>query len=68
MLHVIFSLNEYAIFYRFRDSRLFVESRRFLPTPPAFGAPVGSDLFSNFAEIFGVKKLDFLGYRVVLFV
>jgi len=24
-----------------RYSRFFVESRRFLPTPPAFGAPVG---------------------------
>ena len=26
-----------------RYSRLYVESRRFLPTPPAFGALVGGD-------------------------
>jgi len=26
-----------------RYSRLFVESRRFLPTPPVFGAPAGGD-------------------------
>jgi len=52
-----------------RYSRLFVEIRRFWPTPPAFGAHVGGDwLRWNFAEIFGVRKLESLGYREVLFV
>ena len=39
----------------------------FWPTPPAFGARRGW-LRSNFAEIFGFRKLESLGYRVVLFV
>ena len=34
--------------------------------PPAFGAPLGS-LYSNLAETFGVRKLEFLGSRVALF-
>ena len=46
-----FNRNHASILYRFRDisgylsrhSRLFVESRRFLPTAPAFGAPIGGD-------------------------
>jgi len=33
-----------------------------LTHPPAFGTR------SNFAEIFGIRKLESLGYRVVLFV
>jgi len=40
----------------------------FDPPPLAFGASVGGDPGSNFAEIFGIRKLESLGYRVVLFV
>ena len=47
-----------------RYSQLFVKSRRFWSTPPAFGAFVGGWPRSNFAGIFGVRKLESLGYRV----
>jgi len=43
-----------------------VEKRRFKPTPSLFGAPVGGDLVLNFADIFGVRKLESLGYRMAL--
>jgi len=35
-----------------------VESRKFQPTPPAFGASVGGDAVPSFAEIFCVRKLE----------
>jgi len=39
-----FNRNHASILYRFwRYSRLFVESHRYRPTPPAFGAPIGGD-------------------------
>jgi len=45
---------------------MLVENRQFEPTPHLFGAPYGWRRW-NFAEIFGVRKLDFLGYRTALF-
>ena len=44
-----------------------VEIRLLYHTPPPFGAPIGSDPLSNFGKIFGVRKLESLGYRVALF-
>ena len=39
-----------------------------LTHPPVFGTPVGGAWPRwNFAEIFGVRKLESVGYRVVLF-
>jgi len=38
-------------------NQLSVESRWFLPTPPAFDTP----------EIFGLTKLESMGYHVALF-
>jgi len=55
-----------SIFYRFRDIDGYLPKvADFDPPPRAFGA---LEFQSNFAEIFGVSKLDSLGYRVVLFV
>ena len=41
-----------------RYSRLFVESRRFWPTQPAFSKPLRGWSRSNFSEIFGIRKLE----------
>jgi len=43
-----------------------VENRRFEPTPPLFGAPVGVTRW-NFAKIFDISKPESLGYRMALF-
>jgi len=43
-----------------------VENRRFEPTPPLLGAPVVGNVRQNFAAIFGINKLQFLGYRTAL--
>ena len=56
------------VFYRFRDiagylSKVADFDPSHLHLAPPYGGPR-----SNFAEIFGVKKLDSLGYRVVLLV
>ena len=50
-----------------RYSLLFVESRRFWPTPPAFGALVRGDPSRISRRSFAIRKLESLGYRVVLF-
>jgi len=42
---------------------MLVENRRFKPTPPLMAPPLGWPR-SNFAEVFGVIKLESLGYRV----
>jgi len=38
---------------------------RFLPTPPAFDAPVRGGSRRNVAISFGMKKLEWLGYLIV---
>jgi len=50
-----------------------VENRQFEPTPLLFGATVENDAvgFSpkirKIAEIFGISKLEYMGYRMALF-
>jgi len=43
-----------------------VEKRRYEPTPPLFGAPCWGWCRRNFAEIFGIGRLESLGYRMAL--
>ena len=45
---------------------MLVENRQFEPTPRLFGASIGGGwLRRNFAEIFGVRKLESLGYMAL---
>ena len=66
-----FNRNHASIFYRFRVKPVIRRKSSILthPTcilvPPKGVTPVAR---SNFAEIFGFRKLQSLGYRVVLFV
>jgi len=62
-----FNRNYVSIMYHLQDAvSFFVESRRFhlphLHLPPSLGWP-----HLNFKTIFGIRKLESLGYRVVLF-
>ena len=52
----------------FEIQPVFVKSRRFWPTPPAFGAFVGGDRGRISRRSFRIRKLDSPVYRVVLFV
>jgi len=63
-----FNRNYVSILYRFRViAHFFVESVDFLPTPPAFVAPIWGWSHSNFAVNVGVRKLESRAYRVALF-
>ena len=55
-----------SIFYRFRDIAIYLSKvADFDPPHLHLVSPYGLPR-SNFAEIFGVRKLESLGYRVVL--
>ena len=63
----VFNRNYASILYRFRDTASYLwKFADFTLPPPPFGGPVESSC-SNFGKIFGIRKLNFLGYRVALF-
>jgi len=45
---------------------MLVENRQFEPTHVCLAPPWGRHC-KNFVQTFGIKKLDFLGYRMSLF-
>jgi len=53
-----------TMLYRFRDTAGYLSKVADFDHPTCIRRPRRS----NFAEIFGIRKLDSLGYRVVLFV
>jgi len=58
-----FNRNYVSIFYRFQDIAGYLSKVADFDPPHLHLAPR-----SNFAEIFGIRKLESLGYRVVLLV
>ena len=54
--------------YRFRDKPVVCRKSPILTPPTLHLVPPWGRPRSNFADIFGVRKLESLGYRVVLFV
>jgi len=56
-----FNRNHASIFYRFRDIAGYWSKVADFDPPHLHSAR------SNFAEIFGIRKLESLGYRVVLY-
>ena len=63
-----FNRNYVSIFYRFRDIAGYLSNVADFNPPLLHLAPRRGLPRSNFAEIFGSRKLESLGYRVVLFV
>ena len=51
----------------FETSELLVKIRQHLPTSPASGATVGGGPVRISKKMFGIRKQESLGYRVVLF-
>jgi len=63
-----FNRNHASILYRFRDIAGYLSKVADFDPPHMHLVPrrVTPSLRSNFAEIFGIRKLESLGYRVVL--
>jgi len=59
--------NYVSIFYRFRDKAGYLSKVADFDHPTCIRRPRWGWPRSNFAEIFGTRKLESLGYRVVLF-
>jgi len=62
-----FNRNYASILYCFRDIAGYLSKVADFDPPHLRLAPPYGVIPSNFAEIFGVSKLESLGYRVVLF-
>ena len=62
-----FNRNFLSIFYRFRDIACYLWKVANFDTPHLHLVPPQGVTRSNFAEIFGIRKPESLGYRVVLF-
>jgi len=62
------SRNYVSIFYRFRDTAGYLSKGADFDPPTCILRPRRGRSGSNFAETFGVRKLESLRYRVVLFV
>jgi len=56
-----------SMLYRYRDRASYLSKFTDLPAHLRLEPPLGL-LRSNFAEIFGIRKIEFLGYRAALFV
>jgi len=63
-----FNKNHASILYRFRDIDGYLWKVADFAHPTCIWRPRRVWPRSNFAEIFGTRKLEWLGYRVVLFV
>jgi len=63
-----FNRNYVSVLYRFRDIAVYLSKVDDFDPPTCIWRPRRGDPRSNFAEIFGVRKLESLDYRVVLFV
>jgi len=57
-----------SILYRFQDIASYLSKVADFNPPHLHLVPLQGGPRSNFVEIFGVRKLESLGYRVVLFV
>jgi len=62
-----FNRNHASILYRFRDVASYLSTVADFDPPHLHLVPPHSTSWSNFAEIFGIRKLEYLGNRVVLF-
>ena len=56
-----------SILYRFRAIPVIYQKSPILSHPTCLWRPSRGWPKSNFAEIFGIRKLESMGYRVVLF-
>jgi len=63
-----FNRNHASVLYRFRDIAGYLSKVDDFDPPTCIWRPRRGLPRSNFAEIFGIRKLDSLRYRVVLFV
>jgi len=63
-----FNRNHASILYRFRDITSYLSKVADFDPPHLHLAPPQGVIPVDFREIFGIRKLESLGYRVVLFV